>query len=99
MTPESRSGVKRHVAERFCLRRRDDVPHIDAHGVVDHLELIHHGDVHRPENILGEFDRLGHPTVGDGHKRINGATVEGAGVFQACRSVAANHLRNPGNLG
>src|SRR3990170_7543865 len=45
-------------AERFCLRGFDDLPDVDAHPVAEHLELVHHGYVDAPVDVLEELGHL-----------------------------------------
>src|SRR5262249_40214436 len=59
MPSETRSGIKRHVAERLRLGCFYHFPDIDSHGPIDELQLIDECDVDRPENVLGELSGLG----------------------------------------
>src|SRR5690606_31572433 len=52
---EARTGVEGHVAEGLGLGGLDHLPDVDAHGAVDQLQLVHQGDVDRPEDVLGDL--------------------------------------------
>src|SRR5262249_43727393 len=56
VAPETWSGIERHEAERFCFRRFDHLPDVDAHGGENSLELVYEGDVDRSKDIFSELD-------------------------------------------
>src|SRR5260370_17246234 len=52
------SRIERHVAKGLRLGRLDHFPDIDAHGVIDELELVHESDIDGPEHVLGDLYRF-----------------------------------------
>ena len=52
---QARAWIKRHIAKRLGLGGLDNLPHIDAHLVVDNLELVHQGHVHGTEDVSVSF--------------------------------------------
>jgi len=40
MPAETRTGIKRHETKRLRFGRIDHLPHVNSHGVVNHLEFI-----------------------------------------------------------
>src|SRR5206468_11679567 len=69
MSTQARPWIKRHEPEWLGFRRVDDLPHIDAHGVVHHFEFVHERDVYRAKNIFQKLRRLGGAARRDGHER------------------------------
>ena len=61
MSAESGTGVEGHESERLGFGRIDDLPHVNAHGGVDDLELVDQGDVDAAEGVFEQLGRLGHP--------------------------------------
>ena len=59
VTAEPGAGVEAHEPEGLGLGGVEHVPHVDAHAVVDDLELVHERDVHGAEDVLGELGRFG----------------------------------------
>ncbi|MNT60805.1 hypothetical protein D3C72_1984120 [compost metagenome] len=98
MPAKARSRIKRHVAERLGFRRLDHFPHVDAHGLVDDLQLVDEGDVDRAEDVLGQLDRFGRGVGRYRHHRLDHRGIEP--FHQACRerAIAGNDFRNAGRL-
>ena len=63
----ARPGVEAHEAERLGRGRVEHLPDVDAHALVDHLELVHERDVHRAEHVLGDLGRFGRRGARDPH--------------------------------
>ena len=55
---ERKEGALWAVGRAVNPRRLDHLPHVDAHGGVDGLQLVHEGDVDRPEDVFRELHRL-----------------------------------------
>lgn len=49
---EPGAGVERHETKRLGFGRLDDFPNVDAHGVVDNLELVDQSDVDRSKDVF-----------------------------------------------
>ena len=64
---QARARVERLEAERLGLGRLDHLPDVDAHAVVEHLQLVDQGDVDRAVGVLQDLARLGHLGRGDRH--------------------------------
>ena len=89
---EPRPRIEGHEAERLGLGRLDHLPDVDAHGRVDHLELVDEGDVDGPKNVLGDLDRLGRRGRRDRHDAAHHLLVEGARQGERFGVVGADHL-------
>ena len=92
---EARAGIEGHVAERLGRGRLDDFPDIDIHGAVDHLQLVHQGDIHRPEHVLGDLHGLRRRRRRDRHDLFQYRVVERDGELSGRLVNTADHLRNP----
>ena len=68
---EAGAGIERHEAEGLGLRRLDHLPDVDAHRVVDDLQLVDEGDVDRAEDVLRQLDGLGGRRAGDRHDGLD----------------------------
>src|SRR5262245_54786519 len=94
VSAETRARVERLEAEGFGLRRLNDFPHVDSDLVVEDLELVDEGDVHRAIGVLEDLAGLG-----DLHARRtddihNGMAVQRTGSLAALLVESANHLWN-----
>lgn len=90
------AGVEAHEAERLRLGGVEHLPDVDAHPVVDHLELVDQGDVHGAEDVLGELGRLGRPRRGHAHRAGDHEVVERLGQVPRRRVDAADHFGRGG---
>ena len=61
---QPRPRIERHEAKGLGAGGVDHLPHVDAHGVVDQLQLVHEGDVDGAKDVLGQLDRLGRRRAG-----------------------------------
>ena len=52
---ETRTGIKRLVAEWFGTGAADDFPDVDAHSVEKLFELVYHGDIDAAVDIFDDF--------------------------------------------
>ena len=59
MTAKARAWGEFHEPEGFGIGRIEHLVYIDAHFGIDHLKLVHQGNIHRAEHILGNLDRFG----------------------------------------
>ncbi len=71
------AGIEWHEAEGLGGRRVDHLPDIDAHGVVDQLQLVDESDVDGAEDVLGDLHGLGRLRVGHTHDPVHHAGIEG----------------------
>ena len=94
MATEPRPRIERHEAEWFGFRRLDDFPHIDAHRVVDDLELIHERDIDGAEDVLGDLHGLGGGGGRYRHNALHHRAIEGGDEALRCRPVARHDLRD-----
>lgn len=92
MTAQTGSGIEGLEAKRLRFGRLNHFPDVNAHPVEEHLELVHHGDVHRPVGIFQDFGRFGRAAGGNRHGPHDNLVVEGFGHFQTGRGEAADHL-------
>ena len=86
-----------HEAEGLGGRRGDDLPDVDAHGLVDLLELVDQGDVHAAEGVLGDLGGLGGAAAAHGHEGVDGLGVELGDGLKAGGGVAADDLGDAGD--
>src|ERR1039458_6711207 len=98
MPAQARPRIEGHKAERLGLCGVDDLPDVDAHGAIDHLEFVHESDVHAAEGVFEQLRRLGGATGRHGHDRLDRHGVKSNGLFQASRRVAANNLGDERHL-
>ena len=89
---QARPRIEGHVAEGLGGGGVDHLPDVDAHGVVDQLQLVHEGDVHRAEDVLGQLDGLGGGGAGDRHHPGDHGLVEGDGQGPGVGVVGTHHL-------
>ena len=59
MAAEPGAGVERGEAVGLGLGRVDDLPHVDAHAVAEHRELVHQADVDVSVGVLEDLLHLG----------------------------------------
>ena len=91
------AGPEGHEAEGLGGGRGDDLPDVDAHGLVDLLELVDQGDVHAAEGVLGDFGGLGGAAAADGHEGVDGLGIELGDGLEAGGGVAADDLGDGGD--
>ena len=70
------AGIERLEAERLGLGRVDHLPDVDAHAVVEHLQLVDQGDVDGAVGVFEDLAGLGHLGAGDGHDADDDLAVE-----------------------
>ena len=76
--PRPRAGVEGLEAERLALGGIDNLPHVDAEFVVEHLQLVDESDVHCAIGVLEDLAGLGHLQARDTDDLDDGATVHRA---------------------
>src|SRR5438874_8880185 len=58
MPAQSWAGIKRHETKRFCFRRFDYFPDVNAHRGIDHLQFVYQRDIYAAKNVFEQFRRL-----------------------------------------
>ena len=94
MPPQARPRIKRHEAERLGLGRVDDFPNINAHALVDHLQLIHERDVDRAEDVFGQLDGFGGGGGGNQNHLADDVAIKSLRQRLAAWVVGPHHLGN-----
>ncbi len=74
--PQPGPGSKRMNPNGFVAARVEHLPDVDSHAVVDHLELVDQGDVHRAEDVLQQLGGLGGAGVRHPHHAGHHLLVE-----------------------
>ena len=92
VSPKAWAGVEAHEAEGLGLGGVEHLPDVDAHAVVDDLELVDQGDVDGAEDVLGQLGGLGGAGRGDPHGAVDRAVVERLGEVARDLVDAADHL-------
>ena len=81
MPAQPRSRVERLESEWLGLGSVDHLPDVDAHAIVENLQLVHQGDVDRAVRVFEDLARLGDFRAGDGHDLDDHFAVKGGGEF------------------
>src|SRR5262249_4341494 len=84
--PYPGARVESHDAERFRLRRFEQIPDVDAHAIAHDRHLVDEGDVDRPERIFEYLRQLGNARIGDRDHRLDRLTVELGSHLETRRS-------------
>ena len=92
--PKPGPGIEGLKAERLGLGGLDHFPNIDAHPVVQDLQLVDQGNVDRPVCVLEDLARFRHLGAGDGHDLDNDLAIEQRGELEAPRIETAHDLGN-----
>jgi hypothetical protein len=66
-------------------RRVDHLPHVQAHPVAQHRQLVDQRDIDAAEDVLEQLHQLGGIGRGDGHYRVHADGVQRAGAAAALR--------------
>ncbi len=91
---EAGPGIERREAERLGLRRLDHFPHVDAHPIERHLQLVDQRDVDRAVDVFEQLTRLGHLGRRHRHDFVDGRRVERDRRVGRFLVHAADDLRN-----
>ena len=92
MSAEARAGIEGHEAEGLGARGLDHLPDVDAHRLINELQLVHERDIDRTEDVLGELHRLGGPCVANRHHALDELPIERFRRCGSARTVASHHL-------
>src|SRR5262249_49373029 len=67
-------------------------PHVDAHAIAHHGDLVHQADIDHAKGVLEQFHHLGHTGRADGHYFLQRLRVEQPAHLRACGSDAADYF-------
>src|ERR1051325_2735111 len=92
MAAQSWTWIEGHITKRLGLGGINDLPDVDAHRAVDHLQFVHQSNIDATEYILQELGRLGHSARGHGHNALHRPAVKILGFIQARGRIASDYL-------
>src|SRR5262249_50108107 len=90
VSPQTWAWIERLEAEGLGLGGVDDLPDVDAHAIVEDLQLVDEGDVDGSIGVLQDLTRLGDFGAGDRDHARHPLAIKNRGQFQAGRVQAAN---------
>ena len=92
MPAQARTRIERREAKGLGRGGADDLPHVDAHAVEEHLELVDQGDVDAAVGVFEDLGGLGGLAGADRHDGVDGGGVGGDGGGQRVLVVPADDL-------
>src|SRR5262249_2559973 len=91
---QPRPRIEGLEAERLRLGGFDHFPHVDAHGLENHLQLIHKCDVHGAISVFQDFASFRYAGAAYRDDAFNDRLIQRHGQFAADGVHTADDLRN-----